>query len=145
MLLNNGSGREDEGGPYVKASSGPLANKGTVYVVAGNAGRPVGTGTLDHPAMYISLLELGSVIIDVNENRLDARELRPDGIVRDRFTIIKEPRPALQIAHSGSEVAVSWPASQTTSCGVQPTYRRSLRGRPSRTAAPLFRDNGPFA
>jgi len=113
MLLNNGSGREDQGGPYVKASSGPLANKGTVYVVAGNAGRPVGTGTLDHPAMCISLLELGSVIVDVNDNRLDARELRPDGIVRDRFTIIKEPRPALQIARSGSDVAVSWPASQT--------------------------------
>ena len=113
MILNNGSGREDQGGAYIKRSSGPLGNKGTVYVVAGNAGHPLSTGPLDHPAMYTSLLELGSVVIDVNDNRLDARELASDGAIRDYFTIIKEVRPALQIARSGSETLVSWPASQT--------------------------------
>ena len=78
MILNNGSGREDGSGVYLKRSSGPLANKGAVYVVAGNASRPVGTGSLDHPAMFVSLLEYGSVVIDVNANRLDALELRND-------------------------------------------------------------------
>jgi hypothetical protein len=63
--------------------------------------------------MYISLVELGSVVIDVNDNRLDARELSSDGVIRDSFTIVKEVRPALQIARSGSEALVSWPASQT--------------------------------
>lgn len=113
MILNNGSGREDQGVAYIKRSSGPLANKGTVYVVAGNAGHPISTGALDHPAMYTSLLELGSVVIDVNDNRLDARELASDGAIRDYFTIIKEVRPELQIARSGGETLVSWPASQT--------------------------------
>ena len=113
MILNNGGGHEDQGGPYFKRGSGPLANKGTVYVVAGNAGHPLSTGTLDHPAMYISLLELGSVVIDVNGDRLDLRELRSDGGISDYFTIIKEARAALQIARSGIQAIVSWPASLT--------------------------------
>jgi len=113
MILNNGSGRADGSGAYLKRSSGPLANKGAVYVVAGNASRPVGTGSLDHPAMFISLLEYGSVVIDVNGNRLDAVELRNDGVVRDYFAIVKEVPPALGISRSGADVLLSWPASQT--------------------------------
>ena len=113
MILNNGSGREDQGGAYLKRNSGPLANKGAVYVVAGNASRPVGTGSLDHPAMFISLLEYGSVVIDVNSNRLDALELQEDGVIRDYFTIIKEVPPILAIARSGASVLLSWSASQT--------------------------------
>ena len=74
----------------LKRGSGPLSNKGTVYVVAGNASQPIGTGSLDHPAMFISLLEYGSVVIDVDGNRLDALELRNDAVVRDYVTIIKE-------------------------------------------------------
>jgi hypothetical protein len=113
MILNHGSGREDQGGAYIKRSSGSLANKGTVYVVAGNASRPLGTGSLDHPAMFISLLEYGSVVIDVDANRLDALELRDDGAIRDRFTIIKEVPPKLNIAYAGTNVVLSWPAYQT--------------------------------
>ena len=113
MILNNGSGRENQGGAYIKRSDGPLANKGTVYVVAGNASRPVGTGSLDHPAMFISLLEYGSVVIDVDGDRLDAVGLRNDGVVRDYFTIIKEAPPTLAIVRSGTNVVVSWAAYQT--------------------------------
>jgi hypothetical protein len=113
MILNSGSGREDQGGAYMKRSGGPLASKGAVYVVAGNASRPIGTGPLNHPAMFISLLEYGSVVVDVNSNRLDALELRDDGVVRDYFTIIKEVPPTLAIARSGANVLLSWPASQT--------------------------------
>jgi hypothetical protein len=113
MILNNGSGREDQGGAYIKHSSGPRANKGTVYVVAGNASRPLGIGSLDHPAMFISLVEYGSVVIDVDSNRLDLVELRDDGVIRDYFTMIKETPPTLAIARSGPEVLLSWSASQT--------------------------------
>ena len=113
MVLNNGSGREDGSGAYIKRGSGPLANKGTVYVVAGNAGRPIAFGTPAHPAMYLSFVEYGSVVIDVNENRLDAYELRNDGVVRDYFTIIKETPPSLSISNWGTNVVLSWPAYQT--------------------------------
>jgi len=113
MILNSSSGREDQGGAYLKRNSGPLANKGTVYVVAGNSSRPVGSGPLDHPAMFISLLEYGSVVIDVNDNRLDTLELRNDGVIRDYFTMIKETPPRLAISPSGTDVLLSWSASQT--------------------------------
>ena len=46
-------------------------------------------------------------------NRLDALELRNDGVVRDYFTIIKEVSPTLAIARSGTNVLLSWPAYQT--------------------------------
>ena len=119
MILNNGSGREDQGGPYIKPNGGPLANKGTVYIVAGNAGRPIAPPDgLHHPAMFISLLEYGSVVIDVEGNRLDALELRNDGVRRDYFTMIKEVPPALAITPSGTDVVLSWPAFHTN-CSLQ--------------------------
>jgi hypothetical protein len=114
MVLNNGSGRENQGGAYLKRSDGPLANKGTVYVVAGNAGRPIAPPeSLHYPAMFISFMEYGSVVIDVDGNRLDAVELRNDGVVRDYFTIIKEIPPRLSIAYAGLNVVLSWPVSRT--------------------------------
>ena len=63
--------------------------------------------------MFISFLEFGSVVIDVNSNRLDALELRNDGVIRDYFTIVKEVPPTLAISRSGTDVLLSWPAYQT--------------------------------
>jgi hypothetical protein len=114
MILNSGSGREDQGGAYIKRSDGSLANKGTVYVVAGNAGRPIAPpDSLHHPAMFISFLEYGSVVVDVNGHRLDALELSNDGVVRDHFTIIKEVPPTLSIARTGTNVTLSWALGYT--------------------------------
>jgi hypothetical protein len=54
--------------------------------------------------MYRSLLNLGSVILDIHTNQLVARFLRENGEVDDTFTIIKQPDPvapeALKIATS---------------------------------------------
>jgi Calcineurin-like phosphoesterase/Purple acid Phosphatase, N-terminal domain len=111
MILNHGSGREDQDGAYRKLLYGTNANKGAVYVVAGASSRPLPIGTLDHPVMYISFAELGSVVLDVNGNRLDARYLRSDGMIRDYFTLIKEDLPVLRIALSQRDVLLSWPAT----------------------------------
>jgi len=86
MVKDPGDGREFGTGPYVKPSEGAV--QGTVYVVAGNAGQISG-GTLDHPAMAISLNRLGSVVLDVDGLRLDARFLRETGEIDDSFTIVK--------------------------------------------------------
>ena len=67
-------------------------NDGAVYVVAGSSGQ-TGGGTLDHPAMFISLSELGSMVLDIDGRRLDAQFLQADTTVSDVFTIIKH-RPA---------------------------------------------------
>ena len=86
MKLDPGDGRTNGTGPYLKSTG-----TGTVYSVAGNGGQATG-GSLNHPAMFLSLNELGSLIIDVNSNRLDLQMLGPSA-VRDTFTLIKQPAP----------------------------------------------------
>jgi hypothetical protein len=87
MKLDGQDGRTNGTGPYLKSSG-----DGTVYVVAGNGGQATG-GSLNHPAMFVSLNELGSLVIDVSSNRLDLQMLGPSA-VRDTVTILKQPAPA---------------------------------------------------
>ena len=89
MKLDGGSGRESETGAYRKHLLNPLAHQGAVYVVAGSSGWVTG-GTLDHPAMRVSLDQLGSLVLDLNGNRLDATFLRDTGETNDTFTILKD-------------------------------------------------------
>lgn len=87
-VKNSGSGNPQDGGAYRKSGAGPTPNEGTVYVVAGSSGK-TGQGKLNHPAMFISLSKLGSLVIDVNKQRMDVRFLRETGAIDDTFTIIK--------------------------------------------------------
>ncbi len=64
-------------------------NQGTVYVVTGSASK-ADNGSLDHPAHYVSLAEAGSVVIDVDGNKLIARFINNKGLVRDAFNITKD-------------------------------------------------------
>jgi len=57
-------------------------------VVAGSAGQATG-GALNHPAMFISLNQLGSLVLDVDGDKLDAKFLRETGAIDDQFTIVK--------------------------------------------------------
>jgi len=88
MILDGGSGRLDGTGAYHKATLGPAAHEGAVYVVAGSSGQISG-GTLNHPVMYLSLNTLGSVVLDVNQNVLNARFVSSTGAVSDYFTVVK--------------------------------------------------------
>jgi hypothetical protein len=89
MKKDGGSGRQDaSSGVYKKPTYSMAPHEGAVYVVAGTAGR-IGGGTLNHPAMYSSQAVLGSVVLDVDGNRLDATFLDSAGIRRDSFSILK--------------------------------------------------------
>ena len=99
MLKDGGSGREGETGAYAKASDAYRA----VYAVAGSSGK-IGGGALNHPAMFVSLNQLGSMVLDVQGDRLDATFLRETGVVADRFTIIKT-------ANAAPTVAITSPAN----------------------------------
>jgi hypothetical protein len=96
MILDSGSGRENETGAYIKPDSGPLANRGTVYVV-------VGTGCClegqlgHHPAIFKDEAQLGTLLVEVNSNRLDAKFVRETGTIDDSFTIIKGSREDLRL------------------------------------------------
>jgi hypothetical protein len=88
MKKDGGDGRETGSGAYKKPMLGPASHEGAVYAVAGSSGL-LGGGTLNHPAMYVSLNTLGSLVLDVNGSRLDATFLRSTGTVGDFFTLIK--------------------------------------------------------
>ena len=74
MKIDGRSGREEETGAYQKNEEG----RGVVYTIAGSAGQALG-GPLNLPAHFISLNELGTVVVDVQGNRLEAKFLNSDG------------------------------------------------------------------
>jgi acid phosphatase type 7 len=96
MKLDAGDGKADGKGAYKKATLGPGMHEGAVYVVAGSSGKvsnknekSAKRGFLDHPAMLVSLARLGSLVLDVDGNRLDATFLSETGERLDYFSIVK--------------------------------------------------------
>lgn len=109
MKLDAGDGRTAGDGSYAKRTRGVAPHEGAVYVVAGSSGW-LGGGTLDHPAMVTSLNTLGSLVLDVAGDRLDARFLDDAGLVRDAFTVEKGLRrwltrvePTISLASGGGQ------------------------------------------
>lgn len=134
--VDGGDGREDGDGAYDK--SGATSHGGAVYTVAGSSGKTSG-GSLNHPAMFASLNQLGSVVLDVDGNRLDATFLRDDGSVGDYYTLIKGPdttAPTLSGASAVTPTQVQVDFSEAvdaTSAGTAANY--SVDGGISVTAA----------
>lgn len=89
MKKNGGDGRPAGNGAYIKPLTGPRDHFGAVYAVAGSSGQATG-GSLNHPAHFISLNNLGSLVLDVSSTRLDATFIRETGASNDTFTIIKQ-------------------------------------------------------
>ena len=93
MAKDSGSGRTNDTGAYLKSGTGPDARQGAVYAVVGSSGWAWNHYGLNHPAMFIGMSKLGSMIIDVNGQRLDAKFIRETGEIDDYFTIIKGAAP----------------------------------------------------
>ena len=108
-LLDTGGGHPD-GGEYRKPA-GLLPRAGTVYVVAGHGGASLGGGA-QHPVMYFSEKAYGSVLVDVDGDRLELTNLRNTGVVSDRFVLVKDLLP------DGGVPAVD--AGTTQDAGVPP-------------------------
>ena len=76
-----------------KAGSSPIINKneGTIYTVIGSAGRLDWNGDPDpHPSSVYSNVTIGgSLLMTIDNNRLDARWVCADGVIRDNFTVFK--------------------------------------------------------
>ena len=93
MKIDSGDGRTWSDGAYfrpVDVSSDSHA--GAVHAVSGAAGRIV-DGPLGHPVMVSELEVLGSLVVDVEGSRLDAKFLDTRGVVRDSFAIEKAAAP----------------------------------------------------
>jgi len=112
MVQQPGSGKD--AGAYTKTAAGPVPREGTVYTVAGSSGQSDG-GSLDHPAMWISLKTLGSLVLDIDGNRLTSTFLDDGGKKRDTFSIIKgrieNPQPTVRITRPTDGAAFTAPAT----------------------------------
>jgi len=90
-ILDIGDGSETGDGVYQKPDLVAAQNEGAVYAVAGSSGK-ISTGRpLDHPAMFIALESLGSMVLDIAGNRMDVTFLDQTALVKDEFTILKTP------------------------------------------------------
>ncbi|GAA4403605.1 hypothetical protein GCM10023187_19860 [Nibrella viscosa] len=125
-------------------NSCPLVKgQGTVYVVAGSGGALSWRATdYPHPAMVYANRDIGgSLILDMNDNRLNVQWLATDGVVRDQFTMLKNVSKTTSTTVAlGDTVRLtaswpgqySWSEGQTTrSVVVRPpapgTYRYTVK------------------
>jgi len=63
---------------------------GTVYTVIGSSSKQ-DQGSLDHPAMAVSLAEAGSVLVDIDNETMILRFITREGLVADQFSMQKTP------------------------------------------------------
>ena len=108
MVRDRGDGNAAGDGAYAKASTGGAPNQGAVYVVAGSAAA-TGGGVLNHPTMHVSLNHLGSFVLDIDGDRLDARFLGLSGI-EDEFSLVKgdartllRDQPRISVSQGGRQ------------------------------------------
>ena len=106
---------------------------GIVYVVAGSAGQLDGTSAgYPHNAMYYSDVSIGGAFFfEVEGNRLDAKWVCADGVIRDQFTMMKDVNKTTNLtipSGTPTQLTASWPGnygwntSETTrSITVSPT------------------------
>ncbi|MCG6888232.1 MAG: metallophosphoesterase family protein [Gammaproteobacteria bacterium] len=85
--IDPGDGRGNGDGVYRKESN----PEGAVYVLAGSSGK-IDYTPIHHPANFIEDEVLGSMVIDVEGDRMDVRMLRENGTVQDYFSITKAPQ-----------------------------------------------------
>jgi hypothetical protein len=132
----------DNSCPYIKDSVSNF--RGTVYVVSGSAGQLGGTVSgYPHDAMYYSnATNGGAMMLEVQNNRMDAKWICADGVIRDQFTIMKNINVKnTYTIKEGDTVALSasfngrytWTASADTT--------KTIRVHPTDTTTYVVKDN----
>jgi hypothetical protein len=119
MKLNAGDGRPAGSGAYMKPLTGNRSHFGSVYAVAGSAGQISG-GSLNHPAHFVSLNNLGSLVLDVNGTTLNATFVKSDGTTPDTFSMVKQGGSTAPIVSTAAATNVS-STTATLNASVNPT------------------------
>jgi hypothetical protein len=107
MVMDPGDGVPWGDGAYRRPAGGLGANQGVVYVVCGCSGEGGFFTFKRHPAMMRNMAGYGSMVIDVENLRMDVRFITEQGMVADWFTIDKSAAgptvlPSLDIRRDGS-------------------------------------------
>ena len=125
-LTDTKSGRYDgspNGCAYVKDDK----NDGVIYLVVGSSGQNNGREGPAHPAMpFKNARDGGSMVLEVEDNRLDARFLCFDGVVRDNFTIFKNVNKTSTIKAQHGETVRLTPSWKGTYAWQNGTRQREL-------------------
>jgi len=87
--VDAGTGNPATGTPYRKPA-GLRGGSGTVYNVVGVGSLARGSG--HHPVALVEVAKLGSVVLDIDKNRLDSRFIDDRGTVLDTYRIVKGGR-----------------------------------------------------
>ncbi len=138
MLLDLGDGVEGGDGVYLKPSLGPAANEGAVYVVAGSSGKVAGNVNALHPINHCANASLGSLVIDILDNRMDVCFLTDNGIVLDEFSIMKNFEPALKRDIHGVSVATGGTQTLYYNAGVTNALRKYVTAGSFSTSPGFF-------
>ncbi len=142
--LSSSSGKYDGSGsscPYAKNSS--TSYSGTVYVVAGSSGRlsAVMQASYPHAAMHYSDNTTGgSISLEIEANRLDAKWVCADGSVKDKFTLVKDVSIKKNISITkGNSISLnaSWIGNYNWTGGAT---TRSIKVTPAASATYIVKD-----
>ena len=106
---------------YIKKSTD--TRNGIVYAVVGSSGELGGTSSgYPHNAMYYSnSTNGGALVFEVENNRLDAKWICADGVIRDNFTIMKNVNQSTNvsiISGGSSTLTASWIGNYSWSNGA---------------------------
>jgi hypothetical protein len=126
MILDQGSGRENDSGPYIKAPCRLLPNQGTVYVEVGCSGS-IDTPNGHHPAMFLDKQRRGSLVLDISSNRVDVIFLNETGTIDDSFTMVKgnpESFRVFGLTLTNGKISLRWKST----CGQSYQIERSESG-----------------
>ncbi|MDA0990610.1 MAG: DUF2341 domain-containing protein [Verrucomicrobia bacterium] len=119
MAIDSGYGREGLDGPYRKHSV-----TGQVSAVVGSSGKVTGHLTL-HPAMRVSLYEVGSLALQIHDQRLDAYFINKEGEVRDYFSLEHVAPGAPDVANDRGAIDVDYMSAtlrgELITSGTSPT------------------------
>lgn len=105
--------------PYITTGSG---NKGVVYVVSGSSGADgIVQPGYPHNAMPFSIDDGGMFYLEVEDKRLDAKFIRKDGVIADKFTIMHDVNKTTNsVIAAGNSITLtaSWKGTYSWSNGA---------------------------
>ncbi len=132
--ISNSSGKYDGSSnscPYIKSATD--VKNGIVYAVVGSSGKVRGASAgYPHSAMYYSdITNGGALVIEIEKNRLDAKWICADGVIRDNFSMMKNVNKTTNItvaSGSSAKLTASWLGNYYWSTGER---TQSITATPS--------------
>ncbi|MCP9757662.1 hypothetical protein EGI26_21065 [Lacihabitans sp. CCS-44] len=146
--INSSSGKFDgssDSCPYVSTSSNTASVNGIVYAIVGSSSTVQSSSTISslagHNAMpYKDYLTGGTMILEIENNRLDAKFINELGNVGDNFTILKDVNTGVPIVNNihQNELPAESPALQKIQTPAWPGVSQFTLTNPSGVTSSPF-------